>query len=804
MNAKINFEESLTQYLDAKGEMLSSNCKGKLVVQNASSNTTLWSIKLDGELGSDVINFEKQEISHIQAGKDFETYYKVVTDSKLKLTERIDTSTNDETNNLNEENDTLITYETQKVMFEISLFNGYSFTLTDIELLKQLDSSCLEFRVLQPYVGSIMETENAFIWKLESLAPNSEIKIRIIANLKPTTSDPVPTGEINIRAKAIGQLSSLKPTIFAECDNVDLSVEINETQDPGNWEIKTEYTNNSEFATLLNKIQLKSGEQNLIDEVINTVFDADPGGEAWKREGPSWHKNVNLQSAEYPVIEKEYDYNVVYDTGSEVTIALNKENDYLRVVEISVEKQFNPQKINTYTRTPLLYTLQIQNIGTAVIDKLQFEDIVPPYLIISSVEVDGDPEIILNAKIADQEGLDQSIIEYVDRNEEIPDSMSISDPRKLFIDLIMSSFFPGSQTTLRINGISEKPKPNLDYSAPSTVTAYPFHASQGFRTKGLTENKSPELIVSYAKRSFKDRVTYNAMEEGKYEISLLIVNNGNVPLENLKITQDISGAKYQSHLPAVVNVEDRQNEVEFSVSEIAIEQEVLIKMIVVTSGPLRQKQPIIRIEKATESRAMDLGSAITAIMGMYPELYRDNEEGKMEAEKDLLQFNSEAMYSTQNLREFSVKVITPKLKDLPADTTTFEFKTSRGVKDETIREELKMTRLYNPPMIHTIFRPDGTIKLKEYDLLSIGSDYFAEHSKKHPPMLNSDQEIVWENKLVSIYGVLQILLEEESQDKPTREMLQEKTYKAFVKKVWDITANESMIIKLHEIIKSLA
>lgn len=802
MKAIIKLDESITEYLDGKGELMNSVTLGKLKILNPSNSTTLWSISLSGENEDDVNGFQTQEVSHVQAGKNFETFYQIQSRSKLSLIERIDTHFTQETSEeLKVERNTLISGIEQEVLFEITLKNEYEFPLVDIELIKQFDPSCINYRILQPHPGSVDESASAFIWHISELETNASTLIRIVATFIPSSSHPVPTGEIIVRTGNDGQISSLRPTIDADCDNVDLTIEVDELDDPGNWKINTSYLNNSEFHTFLESVKVIHEDSPIFDEKVESHFSADPGGEAWQREGPSWKKVASIKTQEYPLIEKDFKYHVEYETIPSMKVALNKENDHFRVVEISVEKEFQPEKVNTYTRTPLVYNIEIKNIGTAEIGSITLDEILPSYLLVTGITSDSDADI--TASIDGKNDLDGKLVELIESQDDIPEDIDLGEKRKIQVVLSNLSFYPGSTIKLKYNCIAEKPKPNLDYSASSDITAYSVFPTHGFVTHSLTNGDEPGLKVAFAKRSFKTKASYQAISDNVYEIGILVVNNGDVPLENVRVGQQISTATYLGHEPSSIAHELKPEKLDFMIPEIQIGAEILINLRVNSDGPLRQQQPTLTIEKASGQTIQTLNKATSTVMGMYPELYSNDAAGKEKAEKHLQEFNPTGEFNPQTLRDFSLKYVPEKLNALPKEVRKIEYKTPRGISDDEIQRDLKIATLYNPSKEHTIFRPDGSIKLKEYDLLSIGSDYYSEHTKNAPPNLDLNQEIYWNQDALTIQGAMQHIFNEEAKDKPTHDVLIMRVYKRFIDEVWDIGQDDSMKQTLKQFINDL-
>ncbi len=577
MKANILLDESLKVKLDPKGKVIDTHGSGKLTISNPSENTTLWAINLISKHGPEVSNYEDKQIPHIQPGKPFEMSYNFSNQCNLILSERIDTYyENQDSDTLNVNHNTLIAKKTQRMLYEITLNNTYDFPLKNVVVTKQFDESVSEFELIPPFAGVIKENKPPLVWEIEKIEAKSSLTLLLVADITPKSSDRVKTGEITVTAEGAHTFTDLTPRIDAECDNVNLSVKVSETGEPTMWDVNVEFINESEFSTLLETVTVSVPEETFINETINTMYNP-------SIEGVAWSKQASIKSMDYPQISKDFKYQVDFDVSAVNSILIEKETDYLNVVEISSIKTFEPEQVNTYTRTPVNFIVEVTNEGTAKINRLTFEEVIPPFILVKSVKMDDNQNLDLKAHIDGLEGLDVDLPE------------NLQQPRKLLVDAKMNDFLPGSKAKLIVECIAEKPKPNLDYSAPSRVNAYATVEKNSFEIYSHLHNETPALIVAYKTRSFKFDAKYQSISDNEYEIKINVINSGEVPLENVYVTQNIGTAKYINHIPVTVNATEKNNEVELFIKEIKIGETITIQLTVETNGPLRQMQPTVRI-----------------------------------------------------------------------------------------------------------------------------------------------------------------------------------------------------------------
>ncbi|MHA2252988.1 MAG: hypothetical protein ACXAD7_21675 [Candidatus Kariarchaeaceae archaeon] len=577
MKAIILLDEYSTTELDPKGQVAKSEGSGKILIKNPSDHTTLWAISLNGKHGPDISNFKNQSIPHIQAGKLFDDTYAIEHEAKLLLTERIDTYYTSQTGDeLNTKRNTLVKGVQQKLLYEIQLENRYSFPMKNLIVTKQFDACIQDSDAIPPHPGSFEKTEDSAIWNIEHLGAGELATIYFVVELLPETSEKIKTGDITVTANGEGQFSSLEPSIDSECDNVDLSVNVNENPTPGMWTVTVAYTNSSEFATLLEDVQVTQEGEEFLKSSVNVVYQPNPDGAAWTQE-------ETINHPDYPQIDKNFKYQVDHEVQTVFAIRLHKETDLLDVVEISSEKKFEPEEVNTYTRTPLKYMVDVTNKGTAEIGTLIFEEVIPPFILVKSVAAMGNENLQLTASIEGQEGLDDSAPE------------NLKDARKMTVEVQCVDYNPMANVVLTVDCIAEKPKPNLDYHALSVVKSLAKEPTMPFTINSQMFDKVPELMVAYKKRSFKFSANYKALSDSEYEITIPVTNNGEVPLENVYVTQSILGGKYNSHSPLTIQAEEKADKIEFYLKAIAVGETVSIIMVVETQGPLRQQQPSIKV-----------------------------------------------------------------------------------------------------------------------------------------------------------------------------------------------------------------
>lgn len=581
MKALIFLDEKIETKLGSKGEQIGTQGDGSLYIRNPSENNTMWSVKLKTTHGAAVSGVNNEEIPHLQQNQEYMQTYKMDLDSKLALSEKIDTLYQEQTSdNINTDRNTLVKGQAQKILYEFTLENKYDFPLANIILTKVFDASLVELNPEGSHTGAVEQSEGSLKWTLEKMDAGTVSKLTYVALIDPESSEKINTGKVTITAQGSGLLSDMTPTIDSECDNVDLSVDVNETESPGVWTISTEFINSSDFGVLLETVQVGTPNSTVLDEEINTVFDPDPNK-------PSWSKVETLNSSDYPTITKYFKYQVDHEVKSSILINIEKETDLLNIVEILANKNFEPSEVNTYTRTPMVYEIEVSNVGTAIIGSLELEEVIPPFVLVHGVEVHGGGESTIKSNIEGQAALDTKNTEDIVSN--------LENKRKLLVKIGALTLEPGSSVKVRFECTAEKPKPNLDYQARSIVKAFAINPTVPYEIQSKTNEMTPELKVKFAKRSFKSLTNYKGISDNEYEITIQVTNNGEVPLENIFVNHKITGGEYKNHQPVTVTVKESSGELEYFIKSIPVGNSIDLISMVETKGPIRQTQPSIRI-----------------------------------------------------------------------------------------------------------------------------------------------------------------------------------------------------------------
>ncbi|MHA1199203.1 MAG: hypothetical protein ACTSQF_07625 [Candidatus Heimdallarchaeaceae archaeon] len=606
MKANIKLEENLNVKINAKGDLLSSESKGVLTVENPSNSTMLWGIELKADHGDDIIDFADTTIPHIDVGGAHAIDYNARIPLKVEVSEEIDTNySGEEFNPLNRD---LVFNTTQTLAFRLKVKNNYETALKNITVEKQLPQDTKEVRAIDPFPGEvdIIEEESVVSWIIPELAPGDEISLIIASVCIPTKLQAYKSGIIISRFDTDGKLSSLKPVVDGDCDNIDLSIEAKETVTPKQWQLNLGLRNASEFEIFLTNVKIDVNGEEAYFREINQELDGNI-------EEPIWKEQIAIESDSFPEITKKFEYYVLYDITSHSSITYERESDQILVLKIETAKFFEPNEVTTYAVTDVVSILDITNTGTATLGKIEIEDTIPSYFEVDEISAEAADRLIeidflekakqITRTTAEER--DFATFETIDEEEEVfeleeefaPVVKDISLERKYHYVITGLSIEPGQIVKVKIKGKANKPRFEGSHSATAEVKAYTKQPTIPYKSEAMMEGKLPVIGVEFKQRSYKATSIFTKKPDDGYNIEIPITNTGDISLDNVIVIQPIFTAEYISHSPPTVDVTTEAADVKCHIKSISAGETVTINLNIRADGPLRQQQATIRIEE---------------------------------------------------------------------------------------------------------------------------------------------------------------------------------------------------------------
>ncbi len=606
MKAIIHIDETLNIKADAKGIVSSTESNGKVSIKNPSKQTTMWGIDLKAELESDVLDFQDETVEYIQAENEYVKAYNTDVKPQIVIDEKVDT--NYDGDKINPNNKDLVFDTDQSLAFQITLTNNYNFDLKNLKVEKYFPNDISEIRAIDPYSGevTILPEDSLAVWKLNELKAGKAATLIISVKSHPTEVQPYNTGKIIFTCEASNKLSSLSPEIHGEADNIDLGIEVSESNVPNQWNINFGLRNNSEFEIYLENVKIEVDGEDRYNEKPETELDANI-------DETVWNKTIVVESNQYPEVTKSFRYFVMYDIPEYSRINYKKDNDLIYVTKVGVTKAYEPPNVRTHAVADLVGTIDITNTGTSNIGRIEIDDTIPPYVEIEKIfsespeqnieihckqlyQEDDKKQVEEEREKATFERLEEGEDEEEVTTEEIVECEDVTKSRLYNYVIENINIEPGQLLKIKTAGIANKPKKDGEHPGPAKIRAYAPNPTIPYETKAKMDGKEPFLFVEFKQRSFSVTSVFKKISPGETEISIPVKNTGDVPLDNVLVTQPIFNAEYSSHIPPTVDVKVENSQAKCHIKRINVGEKVEIVLTVRSDGPLRQQQATIKIE----------------------------------------------------------------------------------------------------------------------------------------------------------------------------------------------------------------
>lgn len=582
----VDLSEKVDCLLSGDNKVKSISAKGVLTIKNPSRKNKIWSceLRLEG-ISSTSLKDERYAVGEVPAGGSWNLNYNIPVENPIVvLKEIVNTFPKAEAVSW------AVPYNrTTPIKCIISLSNPSDVFVKNIELVKKIPRGFGDPTIEPPHTGKAeyVSERREVVWKNFDLAPGAEAKLVINMAVKADDIKPLGAGEIVLNYHVIGStVSSLSPTLYCISD-IRFGIEPAESPSkPNLWDCTLEFYNTSEFVEILMNI-----ESSLVSDGKKTVVSISPDVELLPQQ--HWSHKFQVESFEFPVFETNFDYMVAYEVKKSVHTTVIKEETLLPVMKIEAEKVFAPPEVDAYDKTPMSVTVNVFNVGSADLDAVSIIDTVPEDF---KAPTPDKVKVIL----ADQD---------VTRNATVtiePPSAPVERLKEVKIAVTglskIGGFRPGQTLKVTYPIIAWGPKPNVKYATPMKV--FCNISPPGLEGEFVRlEERPPEIMVKYARRAvriFKEAVTPGA-EKNQYVVPLVIVNSGDVNIENILVKDFIpSGFKLVSWKPEELKpkVEETTEGLILSLvlERLEPKQEIQFSYVIEGSGRYVRREPQVTIK----------------------------------------------------------------------------------------------------------------------------------------------------------------------------------------------------------------
>lgn len=427
------------------------------------------------------------------------------------------------------------------IKFTIVLKNRSNFVMGNIKLIKNFPPDFSNFKFDSKSIANTEISKNQIIFSLKDLKPNEKIEIIIHTDIKPKEKKIFGIGEIRLAFEFKDSLiSGIEFENFTAYSHALHAIQKKEQEDaPNLWNCSLIFKNSSDMDMELRSILILDKDKK--NKLMDLKFDDKNGKKIIKHGDKFISKEWQIHDEFEPKFYRKLEYSVIEKSEKNSRINVNFEEDIFEIVNLSISKKLSKSDIKSFEETKLEDLLIIKNIGTSPVKGLLIReeipaDFIPPieksdFRIRTSSGRKDFEDIKINIYPNNQDPSVPHILEIA-VNLEATNSDSIIDVDEY---LEIRYFF---------NAIS--PDHKNSYKFPLIVKSYypkeKFDIGEVYIIENeLNQDELPELNIIHKRRDLLvSKEIFPGRELDEFAISLMVINNSNIEVKNVKIKDTIS------------------------------------------------------------------------------------------------------------------------------------------------------------------------------------------------------------------------------------------------------------------------
>lgn len=427
------------------------------------------------------------------------------------------------------------------IKFTIVLRNRSNFVMGNIKLIKNFPPDFTNFKFDSKSIANTEISKNQIIFSLKDLKPNEKIEIIIHTDVKPKEKKIFGIGEIRLSFEFKDILiSGIEFENFTAYSHALHAIQKKEQEDaPNLWNCSLIFKNSSDMDMELRSILILDKDKK--NKLIDLKFD-DKNGKKIIQHGDKFiSKEWQIHDEFEPKFYRKLEYSVIEKSEKKSRININFEEDIFEIVNLSISKKLSKSDIKSFEETKLEDLLIIKNIGTTPVKSLLIREEIPADFI-PTIEK-SDFRIRTSSGRKDFEDLKINIY---------PNNQDPSVPHILEIAVNLEATNSDSiidvdeylEIRYFFNAIS--PDHKKSYKFPLIVKSY--YPKEKLNTEllyiienELNQDELPELNIIHKRRDLLvSKEIFPGRELDEFAISLMVINNSNIEVKNVKIKDTIS------------------------------------------------------------------------------------------------------------------------------------------------------------------------------------------------------------------------------------------------------------------------
>ncbi len=427
------------------------------------------------------------------------------------------------------------------IKFTIVLKNRSNFVMGNIKLIKNFPPDFSNFKFDSKAITNTKISKNHVIFSIKDIKPNEKIDIIIHTEIKPKEKKIFGIGEIRLAFEFKDSLiSGIEFENFTAYSHALHAIKKKEQEDtPNLWNCSLIFKNSSDMDMELRSILILDKDKK--NKLVDLKFDDKNGKRIIKQGDKFVSKEWQIHDEFEPKFYRKLEYSVIEKSEKNSRINIDFEEDIFEIVNLSISKKLSKSEIKSFEETKLENLLIIKNIGTTPVKGLVIReevpaDFIPPieksdFRIRTSSGRKDFEDIKINIYPNNQDSSVPHIIEIA-VNLDATNSDSILDVDEyLEIRYFFNAIAPDHKKT---------------YGFPLIVKSYypkdKFDQGKLYIIENeLKQNELPELKILHKRRDLLvSKEIFPGRELEEFAISLMVINNSNVEVKNVKIKDTIS------------------------------------------------------------------------------------------------------------------------------------------------------------------------------------------------------------------------------------------------------------------------
>ncbi|NHI94531.1 MAG: hypothetical protein EAX96_18720 [Candidatus Lokiarchaeota archaeon] len=558
------------------GEISESSVSGFLRVMNNGRKNRIWDIDLEltGGDNTDIKN-KKFHILDLDPQEDWTQDYKInvkeIT-SPLNIEQIVNTSPEKE----GEASHTFILNQEHETLFQIVLKNDSEATVTNVELIKGIASEFDKVSINNDSGGKVDKDSDKLTWRIEEIPAGASKTLEFTAKITPRDKEPINSGPIELKYLIPEDTYSGLAVDYVDgySDNIYYVDRDERDEQPDVWDCRFIFKNRSEFPLKLLDVDLRSGDYNTEEKVVDLGPQLDPDvivnpGEEW--ESQPWE----VESEDLPTFGKDVQFTIVGDVINQLSALVTVEAIELPVLTLSGTKEFSQLEIPSFRKTELEATITVNTSGKAPIDKFHIEDTIPPQF-----EAPNSITMTVGEKDISAGNIE---ISYE------PTASDIEDERKMIVavtEVLDTIGVLEDETEIKIIYplIAIKPARDTEYFAPVVFNAI----TQDGSTIGTEIEPEPIKVIHERRRYSDGRIIQQGSSKGQYTI-IIIHKNKSDASEIDRVFEEVLPENF-SLISAKPEPKKTGDKLTWTFEEIKPDEEIEIEFNIEGSGDYKARE----------------------------------------------------------------------------------------------------------------------------------------------------------------------------------------------------------------------